>query len=169
MTRQERKLEDAGYKFTGQYASGGREAKDAMKAKAAEWRRKGFYARVFSKLYPGRNYSSEGHSVYAKAKNAIGVVIRDPGKKIFNDIKKVKAAGGNLFMRKPTGRRHNIEACEIEFYEGGNTIWVHSALGATVLRIQCTGQIEVRKACENPVAHSDIQVQGNIDVCVPKK
>lgn len=103
-----------------------------------------------------------------KSKDTIGVVIRDPGKKIFDDIKKVKAAGGKLFMRSPTGRRHNIEACEIEFYEGGNTIWVHSPLGATVLRIQCTGRIEVRKACENPVAHADMQVQGNIDVCVPK-
>jgi hypothetical protein len=70
MTRQERKLHDAGYRFTGEYASGSREAKEAMKAKAAEWRRKGFYARVLSKIYPGRVYSSEGHSVYTKPKNA---------------------------------------------------------------------------------------------------
>jgi hypothetical protein len=104
-----------------------------------------------------------------KSKDTIGVVIRDPGKKIFDDIKKVKAAGGTLFMRSPTGRRYNIEACEIEFYQGGNTIWVHSPLGATVLRIQCTGRIDVREACENPVAHADIQVHGNIEVCVPTK
>jgi hypothetical protein len=63
--------------------------------------------------------------------------------------------------------RHKIEVCELEFDDDGNTLWVHSSVGATVLRIKCTGKVTVSRGCENIVPHSDMMVQGNIDICIP--
>lgn len=60
-----------------------------------------------------------------------------------------------------------IEATEIEFHQGQNTIWVHSPLGGTVLRIKCTGKINIHPNCTNNLPHADMQVQGDIDVCMP--
>ena len=65
--------------------------------------------------------------------------------------------------------RREIEVALMEFEEGGNTIWVHSIQGATVLRIKCSGQIIAHDKCANLVAHSDIFVPGDIDVCIPAK
>lgn len=63
--------------------------------------------------------------------------------------------------------RHQVEVVELEFDEGGHTLWVHSPKGATVLRIKCSGKIILERSCRNIVAHSDIYVQGDITVCVP--
>ena len=60
-----------------------------------------------------------------------------------------------------------IEVVGLEFIEGGNTIWVHGADGGTMLRIQCSGQIRVNP-CQSPVAHADVRVAGDIEICVPK-
>lgn len=66
--------------------------------------------------------------------------------------------------------RHTIEVCEIEFQDGGNTIWVHSKEGATVLRIKATGKVKAHRGCSNIVSHSDMIVTGDIEVClVPKR
>ncbi len=54
---------------------------------------------------------------------------------------------------------------EVEFNEGGNTIWVHSPSGATILRIKTTGRINVRSECENVCSHADMIVNGDIEVC----
>lgn len=62
-----------------------------------------------------------------------------------------------------------LKAVEIEFHEGQSTIWVHGPEGATILRIKCTGKIVVQKDCENVCAHSDIEVQGDIHICVPAR
>lgn len=59
-----------------------------------------------------------------------------------------------------------IPVCLVEYMPGGNTIWVHSPKGATVLRIKCTGKINVRQTCVNVVDHSDMMVQGDIDICI---
>lgn len=66
-TKRERVLDSSGYHFTGQYASG-REGKEAMKAAAAEWRKKGFFATVVHRVYQGRVISTDGYSVYTKPK-----------------------------------------------------------------------------------------------------
>ena len=58
-----------------------------------------------------------------------------------------------------------LKACGIEFEESGNTIWVQGPQG-TLLRIQCSGQIRVRR-CEAPGAHGDVHVTGDIEICVP--
>lgn len=64
---------------------------------------------------------------------------------------------------------HIIPAAQIEFYEGGNTIWVHAPNGGTILRIQCTGKIKANPDCENICSHSDMQVQGDIEICLVQK
>lgn len=60
-----------------------------------------------------------------------------------------------------------IDLSGLEFDEGGNTIWVHSACGGTTLRIKCTGKIIVAPGCINPVAHADVKVDGDITICMP--
>lgn len=59
-----------------------------------------------------------------------------------------------------------IPAALIEFVEGGNTIWVHSPEGATILRIKTMGKITVNHECENICSHSDIIVKDDISICL---
>ena len=61
-----------------------------------------------------------------------------------------------------------IPVSAVEYNEGGNTIWVHNAQGATVLRIKCTGKVTVNNECENTCTHSDMLVIGDIELCVPR-
>lgn len=61
--------------------------------------------------------------------------------------------------------RVQLTVVGLEFDDGGNTIWIHGHNG-TVLRIKCTGQIKVSQ-CVNPGPHSDVQVQGDINFCIP--
>lgn len=64
---------------------------------------------------------------------------------------------------------HQIPVAVVEFHEGGRAIWVHDAQGSTVLRIQCTGNVLVNPGCVNICAHSDINVIGDIEICIPEK
>jgi hypothetical protein len=57
----------------------------------------------------------------------------------------------------------------MEFVEGGRAIWIHNKQGSTVLRIQCTGAVRLHKGCTNISPHADINVVGNIEVCVPSE
>jgi hypothetical protein len=66
-------------------------------------------------------------------------------------------------------RHHSIKVSEIEFHEGQQTIWVHGRDGTTALRIKCTGKIVVDSACISPVAHADMIVHGDINICIPRK
>jgi len=59
-----------------------------------------------------------------------------------------------------------IPAAQVEFDPKGNTIWVHSPMGATILRIKTMGKINVQKGCENVCSHADMIVQGDIDICL---
>ncbi len=61
-----------------------------------------------------------------------------------------------------------IDVAQLEFHEGSNTIWVHNNQGMTVLRIKCSGKIEVDKVCTNLSAHADLNVVGDIHFCIPK-
>lgn len=54
--------------------------------------------------------------------------------------------------------RIKIPVCELEFEEGGDTIWVHSPLGATVLRIKAIDRITTVNCDTNPVSHLDLVV-----------
>lgn len=64
------------------------------------------------------------------------------------------------------GPRYQLLAGCIEFDEGGTTIWVQSPQGETMLRIKCA-RITVDRACSNTVAHADIMVDGEIEICLP--
>lgn len=59
-----------------------------------------------------------------------------------------------------------IPAACIEFQEGGNTIWVHSPMGATILRIKTMGKITVNGECENICSHSDMIMKDDIEMCL---
>lgn len=63
--------------------------------------------------------------------------------------------------------RIQIPVVLLEFDEDGNTLWVHSPIGATVLRIKSMKGFVVDRACENSVAHADIIIEGPLDICVP--
>ena len=67
------------------------------------------------------------------------------------------------------GDNHAIQVSQLEFYEGGNTLWVHGPDGGTVLRIKCTGQVKVNPECENSCPHSDMTVRGDIEICIPNE
>ena len=54
--------------------------------------------------------------------------------------------------------RIKIPVCELEFEEGGDTIWVQSPLGATVLRIKAVGGIAIVNCETSPVSHLDLVV-----------
>lgn len=60
-----------------------------------------------------------------------------------------------------------INVAVMEFQEGGRAIWIHNDKGCTVLRIQCTGKVRIHQGCTNICAHADINVTGNIEVCIP--
>lgn len=59
-----------------------------------------------------------------------------------------------------------IQASGMEFSDGGNTIWVHSPLGGTILRIKCSGRIITDECQFSPNSHGDIMVSGDIHICV---
>lgn len=61
-----------------------------------------------------------------------------------------------------------IPVCELEFIDNGNTIWVQSPQGATILRIKCSGKIKTDTCTVSPVSHGDILVDGDINLCVSK-
>ena len=61
-----------------------------------------------------------------------------------------------------------IPVSEIEFTDGGNTIWVHDRRGGTALRIKCTGKIITEKCNISPLSHSDILIEGDIKFCLSK-
>lgn len=54
-----------------------------------------------------------------------------------------------------------IPVYSVEAEIGGNTMWVHSPKGATVLRVKCSGVIHT-DACINVVPHMDLEVEGDI-------
>lgn len=80
----------------------------------------------------------------------------------------VAVAGNSKSAVENRPARILIPVAQLEFNEGGNTVWVHSPLGGTVLRIKCTGSIKVSQCENSPVSHSDIMVAGDIDICVSK-
>lgn len=62
--------------------------------------------------------------------------------------------------------RINIPVFEIEFVDGGQTIWIQNNQGGTAMRIKCTGKIITDKCLTSPQSHCDIVIQGNIDFCL---
>jgi len=65
-----------------------------------------------------------------------------------------------------TGERITIKTACVEFTVGGNTIWVQSPEGGTVLRIKCTGKVLADRCQNSPISHGDMYVSGDIEMCV---
>lgn len=57
----------------------------------------------------------------------------------------------------------------LEFVEGGKAIWITGPQGGNVLRIQCTGIVKTHSGCQNLCPHADINVTGDIEICIPDK
>ena len=64
------------------------------------------------------------------------------------------------------GARIKIPVSELEFVIGGNTIWVHSPIGATVLRIKTGQTIQVEKCDSNPCSHLDVMTVTGFLFCL---
>lgn len=64
------------------------------------------------------------------------------------------------------GQRVMIPAAVIEFNVGSHTIWVQSPQGATILRMKCTGKINVDQCVNSPTSHSDLMINGDIQFCL---
>lgn len=53
--------------------------------------------------------------------------------------------------------RIRIPVGQLEFEEGGNTLWVHSVNG-TVLRLKVTGKISTEVCKVSPVLNGDLKI-----------
>ncbi len=61
-----------------------------------------------------------------------------------------------------------IPVAELEFVDGGNTIWVHNAQGATVFRLKVR-RVVARPGCDNVCAHADvIALEQDVHFCMPE-
>ena len=72
-------------------------------------------------------------------------------------------------MDKPQrGARVIIPVAQIEYVEGGDTIWIQSPLGATVLRIKTVNNNNVEsEVCKNsPVSHADLRLNDSVGMCL---
>ncbi len=65
------------------------------------------------------------------------------------------------------GDRIKIPVMEMEFNLGGNTIWIQSK-GGTVLRLKCSGKIKIDRCTNSPISHSDLMIDGDINICISK-
>lgn len=61
-----------------------------------------------------------------------------------------------------------IPVAQLEFMDGGTTLWIHNGEGSTVLRIKAN-KVTVKRGCENICAHADITVNGEIEICIPEE
>jgi hypothetical protein len=59
-----------------------------------------------------------------------------------------------------------LEVSQIQFTDGGNTMWVHGVDGSTTLRIKTTGKFIMERCKDSPCSHADIMLQGDVRVCV---
>lgn len=64
--------------------------------------------------------------------------------------------------------RISIPVSAIEFEEGGDTIWVQSALGCTTLRIKTFSPLKIiqRRCGDGTPTHGDAACSGPIVICL---
>lgn len=89
--------------------------------------------------------------------------------KTTGDVSLVSVSWGKQVARplppaEPYDGMHSVPVTQMEFDD--HTIWVHSPIGATVLRIQCRDGITMHKCQSNPVTHADLVVKGPVAICV---
>lgn len=59
-----------------------------------------------------------------------------------------------------------IPVSGMQFVEGGNTIWIHDAIGGTVFRLKTMGKIVVERCEVSPLSHGDLVVSQDIHMCI---
>jgi hypothetical protein len=59
-----------------------------------------------------------------------------------------------------------LEASQIQFVDGGNTLWVQGVDGSTTLRIKTTGKFIAEKCTISPTSHGDMMVTGDFRICI---
>ncbi len=60
-----------------------------------------------------------------------------------------------------------IPVSQIEYREGGDTLWIHGPAGGTVLRIKVLGaKIESRLCNTSPCSHADVAITAGIEFCL---
>ena len=59
-----------------------------------------------------------------------------------------------------------IPAAQVEFEDGGNTIWVTDPQGGTLLRVKTMGKITSRSCTPGSTSHCDIVTNDEIDFCL---
>lgn len=63
-----------------------------------------------------------------------------------------------------------IEVSQLEFHQGGDTIWIHGPNGETILRIKTwRGKVTAEQCVSSPFSHADVIVDGDITICIAKK
>ncbi len=74
-------------------------------------------------------------------------------------------------MKIEKGSLIQIPVSIIEYREGGNTLWVHSPDGATVLRIKMirSNTIESKLCDTSPVSHADLSCDNSLCFCLGPK
>lgn len=59
-----------------------------------------------------------------------------------------------------------LPACQIQFTDGGNTLWVHAPDGSTTLRIKTTGKFSMEYCGVSPTSHGDMLIEGDHVICI---
>lgn len=59
-----------------------------------------------------------------------------------------------------------LPVAEIQFMDGGNTLWVHAPDGSTTLRIKTTGKFKATWCKDSPVSHGDMLITGDQVICI---
>ena len=61
-----------------------------------------------------------------------------------------------------------IDVVQIEFNEGGNTLWVHGPQGNTVFRLKVSGKITGKACTTSPDmgSHADLMADGDLVFCL---
>ena len=66
-------------------------------------------------------------------------------------------------------KTYTIDVVAIEVINGHHTLWVHGKHG-TVIRIKSLeGKVKVDTTCRGGGPHCDIEVVGDINICIPTK
>ncbi len=81
-------------------------------------------------------------------------------------IEKSKSASQTKVAEFVDGDRVLIPVSAIEFNVGGNTIWVQSIQGSTIMRLKTDGRINVDRCESSPTSHTDIMIKNDINFCL---
>lgn len=68
------------------------------------------------------------------------------------------------------GDRVTVPAAQIEFVQGGDTLWIHGPDGSTILRLtglNAACRFTATRCATSPVPHGDGILAGPLTLCIP--